>query len=130
VLTPQGRISHWGRVGRLDEVLGPCFVLVCDEDPEDVLGADQRGFLDAIGAAVLHVVPTGDADGNGAVDLDGVYRKYLRAIGSVAALIRPDHYLFGSATAPTGIPGLVDDLRRQLAATATATPHGPDRSHP
>jgi 2-polyprenyl-6-methoxyphenol hydroxylase-like FAD-dependent oxidoreductase len=123
VLTPQGRVSHRGRQGRLDELVGPRFVLVCSEDPEDVLGTDQRAFLDTIGATVLHVVPGGDADTtavDGAVDLDGVYQNYLRTAGSVAALIRPDHYLFGHATALTDLPGLVDDLRGQLTAAPAA----------
>jgi flavoprotein hydroxylase len=96
VLTPQGRIRHQGRTGRLDETLGPRFVLACTEEPDSVLDADRRAFLDAIGAAVLHLVPASDgadaaADGEGtaAVDGDGVYLPHMREAGHVAALVRP-----------------------------------------
>jgi hypothetical protein len=76
-----------------------------------------------------------------------VYGEHLRTAGSVAALIRPDHYLFGNATTLTDLPGLVDDLRGQLTAApaaggppaapdehdarppSTATAGGPVRSH-
>ena len=92
VLTPQGRISYRGRTGRLDEVLGPRFVLGCTENPEDVLDADQRAFLNAIDAAVLHLVSAGDGAGaaaDAAVDLDGVYLPRMREAGHVVALVRP-----------------------------------------
>ena len=123
VLTPQGRISYRGRTGRLDEVLGPRFVLGCTENPEAVLDADQRAFLNAIDAAVLHLVSAGDGAGaaaDAAVDLDDVYMPHMREAGHVAALIHPDHYLFGTASAMTDLSGLVDDLRRQITAAHPA----------
>jgi flavoprotein hydroxylase len=48
------------------------------------------------------------------VDADGGYLPQLAAAGHVAALVRPDHYLFGGVAAAADLPGLVDDLRRQL----------------
>jgi flavoprotein hydroxylase len=51
-----------------------------------------------------------------AIDVDGTYLAYLGAAGAVAALIRPDHYLFGTATTLADLPALISDLRRQLAA--------------
>jgi ribulose 1,5-bisphosphate synthetase/thiazole synthase len=38
----------------------------------------------------------------------------LAAAGHVAALVRPDHYLFGGVASTAELPGLIDDLRRQL----------------
>jgi hypothetical protein len=51
-----------------------------------------------------------------AIDVDGTYLAYLGAAGAVAALIRPDHYLFGTAATLADLPALISDLRRQLAA--------------
>lgn len=55
-----------------------------------------------------------------AVDLDGVYVPHMREAGHVVALIRPDHYLFGAASAMTDLSGLVDDLRLQMTAAHPA----------
>jgi flavoprotein hydroxylase len=120
---PTPRVSYRGRTGRIDEVLRPRFVLGCTENPEDVLDADQRAFLDAINAAVQHLVSAGDGAGaaaDAAVDLDGVYVPHMREAGHVVALIRPDHYLFDAASAMTDLSGLVDHLRRQMTAAHPA----------
>lgn len=88
-----------------------------------MLDADQRAFLNAIDAVVLHLVSAGDGAGaaaDAAVDLDGVYVPHMREAGHVVALIRPDHYLFGAASAMTDLSGLVDDLRLQMTAAHPA----------
>ncbi len=115
VLTPQGRITYQGRAGLLDDVAGTGFVLACREDPRTAL---DTAFLDAIGTHVLHLRPAGTPAGDAqvAIDVDGTYLAYLGAAGAVAALIRPDHYLFGTAATLADLPALISDLRRQLAA--------------
>jgi flavoprotein hydroxylase len=134
VLTPQARVTYRGRTGLLDEVTGAGFVLACTEDPAAVLDAGQRAFLDAVGVTVLHLVPAG-AGGTGtggsnyiAVDTDAAYLPRMGEAGHVAALVRPDHYLFGTVTALDQLPGLVADLQRQLGPApglaAGAAGHG------
>jgi 2-polyprenyl-6-methoxyphenol hydroxylase-like FAD-dependent oxidoreductase len=126
-LTPQPTVGYRGRTGLLDEIVGIGFVLACAEDPAAALDGERRSFLDAIGARVLRVVPasavgetvSGDpadlADlADVVVDVDGGYLAQLAAAGHVAALVRPDHYLFGGVASTAELPGLVDDLRRQL----------------
>ncbi len=123
VLTPQARVTYRGRTGLLDEVVGSQFVLACTEDAHAALDDDDRAFLTAIGAHVLHLLPAGSepepgADaGDTAVDVDGVYLAHLAADSQVAALVRPDHYLFGTAASMGELPELVADLRRQLGAS-------------
>lgn len=127
VLTPQARLTYRGRTGPLDDVVGAGFVLTCTQDPRTALDQDQQAFLDAIGVHVLHLVPAGtpsgpargqdDAGADPAIDVDGAYLTHLAAAGHVAALIRPDHYLFGTAASLTELPGLVSDLRRQLSGS-------------
>jgi 2-polyprenyl-6-methoxyphenol hydroxylase-like FAD-dependent oxidoreductase len=120
LLTPQPTVAYRGRTGLLDEVVGSGFVLACADDPAAALDAERRAFLDAIGARVLHVVPADTAATVGVgpadqvVDVDGGYLAQLAAGGHVAALVRPDHYLFGGVASTGELPGLVDDLRRQL----------------
>src|SRR5918992_6005644 len=97
VLTPQGRVSHRGGTERLDEVVGPCFVLACTENAEGVLDADQWAFLEAIDTTVMQLVSPSDGASAAAdaVVLHGVYVPRMREAGHVAELVRPDHYLFG-----------------------------------
>jgi len=131
VLTPQARITHRGRTGMLDDVVGLGFVLACAQDPRAALDQDQQAYLDGIGAHVLHLVPPADPtntassrhDDDRAVDLDGAYLPHLAAAGHVAVLIRPDHYLFGTASSISDLPALIEDLRRQMPSEQ-ASPAG------
>jgi len=125
VLTPQARLTHRGRTGLLDDLVGAGFVLACTQDPRSALGDDQQAFLASIGAHVLHVLPAGTQpeparEADSAVDVDGAYLAHFAGAGHVAALVRPDHYLFGTATSMSELPKLVDDLRRQLSGPHAA----------
>ena len=132
VLTPQARVTYQGRTGLLDEVIGAGFLLVGVEDPASVLDDGQKAFLNAIGAHVLHLVPAGaepepsaerrTAGSNRVIDIDGASLAHFATAGHVAALIRPDHYLFGSAHSLAEVPGLVDELRQQLFWTEPGHP--------
>jgi flavoprotein hydroxylase len=44
-----------------------------------------------------------------------VYVPFLTSSGAVAALIRPDHYVFGFANTPASLAELVDSLHSQLS---------------
>lgn len=127
LLTAQPRVTHQGRTGLLDQVLGaPGFVLACTAAPATLLGAEDRAFLDMIGARVLHVVASGSAAAEGdadmVVDTDGAYLPQLAAAGHLAVLVRPDHYVFGPAATAGEIPPPVADLRRQLRAACGGHP--------
>ncbi|MFJ7626917.1 bifunctional 3-(3-hydroxy-phenyl)propionate/3-hydroxycinnamic acid hydroxylase [Streptomyces sp. NPDC097595] len=126
VQSRQARIAYRGRTGLLNEVTGRGFVVACLTDPRTVLSARQLAFLDGIGARLLHLVSS-PADGGedvAAVDVDGFYLPHLAEEGQAAVVIRPDHYLFGTATAPEGLAGLVDDLAEQLAPAPVVTAGG------
>ncbi len=123
VLTPQPRLTYRGRTGLLDDVVGSGLLLVCTEDPQASLEDDQQAFLDSVGAHVLHVLPagaSGTSSADEAIDVDGAFLAYLAEGGYVAALIRPDHYLFGAATSMSELPELVSDLRGQLSIPRSA----------
>ncbi|WP_051792645.1 bifunctional 3-(3-hydroxy-phenyl)propionate/3-hydroxycinnamic acid hydroxylase [Amycolatopsis jejuensis] len=106
-LTPQHRVRHGDASGLLDDVTGFGFTILTDGlAPEDVLDQNRRLFLADIGATVVPLTPD--------TDLDGAYLPHLREHGHLAAIIRPDFYLYGTAATTGDLAGLIDQLRTQL----------------
>lgn len=104
-----------GRTGRLDDVVGHGFMLIADIDVTAALSNQQQRFLAELGCHVLHV-------GVDLVDEEGFHTDYLRQLGAVAYLARPDFVLYGTAATSAEVAALVDDLRSALAwAPATTT---------
>ncbi|GAA1369485.1 bifunctional 3-(3-hydroxy-phenyl)propionate/3-hydroxycinnamic acid hydroxylase [Streptomyces beijiangensis] len=124
-LSRQARISYRGRTGLLSEVVGRGFVVASTTDPRTVLSTRQLTFLEGIGARLLHLAgPEAHADEEvAAVDLDGFYVPHLAEEGQVGVVIRPDHYLFGTAAAWDDFVRLIDDLEEQLAAQHGSLTH-------
>jgi 3-(3-hydroxy-phenyl)propionate hydroxylase len=122
--TPQGRLRAGGREGRMDEIVGGGFLIVCREDPSDVLDAGTRAFLDGLGCRWIVV---GDSAAPNAVEeIDGDQARFLREHGFAAYLRRPDFLLFGGVRELSELPGLVDELRAKLRWTAGDEPAGAD----
>ncbi len=124
VLSPQARVSYRGRTGLLDDVVGTGVVIVAaSTDPTTVLSGEQQAFLTGIGARMVHLLPAGTpTDGlaeHAAVDVDGFYLPHLAGRGHLGVVIRPDHYLFSTATTAGELSAQVDDLRHQLRAAPT-----------
>ncbi|WP_431818163.1 bifunctional 3-(3-hydroxy-phenyl)propionate/3-hydroxycinnamic acid hydroxylase [Gordonia jacobaea] len=118
-LSPQGRLTYRGTTGLLDDVVGTGFVLASTINARELLTDDQRALLDRLGAKFVRFVAT-EADvesDDDAVDLDGTYLPHMTETGDVAALVRPDHYLFGVARSGDEIGLVVDALRYQLGST-------------
>ncbi|POM23309.1 3-(3-hydroxy-phenyl)propionate/3-hydroxycinnamic acid hydroxylase [Actinomadura rubteroloni] len=114
----QGRVARGTAVGRADDVIGGGWtLLVRTAGALDALGAARRAFLAGLGAHVVHVSPAPLAAGS-AVDVDLVYRRWFDALGADAVLVRPDFYVFGTATGVAALPALVDELRARLEGTA------------
>lgn len=102
-LMPQGRIRHNGRIGRYDEFHSPGFTLI-------IVAQDlERSESFAGSTDLVEVVRLRSHD-----DIDGVYGEWLGSRGARGVLVRPDGYVFGSASAEE-LPALLDELRRQLA---------------
>ncbi|MFB9839088.1 bifunctional 3-(3-hydroxy-phenyl)propionate/3-hydroxycinnamic acid hydroxylase MhpA [Actinoallomurus acaciae] len=110
-LTPQGRVRIGGREGLLDEVTGGrCFVLLTTEAPEELLDPVHAAELIRLGTLIVRL--------DAAADLDAVHLPYLARAGAVAALVRPDFYLFGVAGDRDGMAALVEELLDGLGANA------------
>lgn len=112
----QGRVRYGGRTGLLDDLTGPgwqllsrCGNALCNLSPT------QRALLERLGTRVVHVTRAELPTAGAAVDLDGTYDRWFRALDVDAVLVRPDFYVFGTAESPADLPGLVEALRDQLS---------------
>ncbi|HEX3279381.1 MAG TPA: bifunctional 3-(3-hydroxy-phenyl)propionate/3-hydroxycinnamic acid hydroxylase, partial [Thermoleophilaceae bacterium] len=121
-LSLQGLVARAGRQGRFDDVVGRGFqLIVADGDPLAELSGEQRALIDTLDMAVASLDP---AAPQGVRDADGRLTRWLAEQGAHAALVRPDFYVFGSASSPSELPELVGDLRAQLQMTPTLAPSG------
>lgn len=118
-LTPLGRLSRGSVTGLLDDMVGHGWVLLCLDEPRTSLDTAALSCLDDIGAHLVQVVPPGrsrQATDPAAVDVDGVYGRFLAEYDSRAALVRPDYYVFGGARDGDQLRALVRRLRDRLMA--------------
>ncbi|UJW29890.1 bifunctional 3-(3-hydroxy-phenyl)propionate/3-hydroxycinnamic acid hydroxylase [Saccharothrix sp. AJ9571] len=116
--TPQARVRKGGRTGLFDDVVGLGFVLISSVDVTAVPGMHQLESLAAVGTHLVRVVPAGTTDlgEHDVVDAEGTYLPYLAKMNAVAALVRPDFYLFGVARDEAELREMVDDFARRLTA--------------
>jgi 2-polyprenyl-6-methoxyphenol hydroxylase-like FAD-dependent oxidoreductase len=105
-----------GRTGRLDDVVGPGFVLVTTSwDPSELSTSDLE-FLDSIGTRTVALEPAS----GGFADLDGALTSWLDREGLAAVIARPDGYAFGGVRTRAELPLLVQGLREKLSARRPA----------
>ncbi|WP_084526726.1 bifunctional 3-(3-hydroxy-phenyl)propionate/3-hydroxycinnamic acid hydroxylase MhpA [Nocardia vaccinii] len=134
-LAPQPRVrTYEGRHQRLDDALGTGFAMLGHSvDPRTVLGADDVAVLRALGTRFVTVYPIGGrpqgkpgdgrsigADFRDIEDHTGALMKWLAKAGVGAGglvLLRPDRYVFGTATG-TNRDALVGELVRRLGITS------------
>ena len=118
-LAVQGKVRvPDGRAGRLDDVIGPGFVLVA------------RGREPSRAQRLRSPVPGLDryTDGHPGArvgrteDLDGALTSWLDRVGLAAVIARPDGYAFGGARTPAELPILVKELREKLSARPLTVP--------
>jgi 2-polyprenyl-6-methoxyphenol hydroxylase-like FAD-dependent oxidoreductase len=106
-LSLQGRLEIGGHEGLLDDLAGGGFTLLCLGAPDEALNAPHRQLLERLDTRVVRI-------GAEARDLDGRTTAWLKDNDAVAALVRPDLYVFGSATDPQRVRALIDELRDRL----------------
>jgi len=113
-LTPQYQVTHQGRTAPLDELTSDGFTILTDGgEPCAALDATDRYFLQSIGASVVALYAD-HAPPEGYLDSDHGYLPHLREHGHVAAIVRPDFYLFGATSTADGLHDLIGQLRDQL----------------
>ncbi|MEJ5991234.1 bifunctional 3-(3-hydroxy-phenyl)propionate/3-hydroxycinnamic acid hydroxylase [Ramlibacter sp. PS3R-8] len=106
-LFPQPWLLQGGARRRMDDVAGHGWRLVLApgvQAPEAVWPG-------------LHVLRLGAQF----AEAEGVAEAWLRRHACVAALLRPDHYVYGVAATPDAIPSLIDEAAAALGAAALTT---------
>ena len=100
-LSVQGRVCHKGQVGLFDDVVGSGWQLLIRNGGAVVFSKAAQDVIDRLAVVVAAFGPGGDM-----VDLDGTYENWFSELGGEAVLVRPDFYVFGTATEA----GVVNDL--------------------
>jgi 2-polyprenyl-6-methoxyphenol hydroxylase-like FAD-dependent oxidoreductase len=105
-LFPQGRLAVEHRGALVEDVFGGGFGLYALElDPAELLDEEARGLLERLGCALVDLRSSDDP----------IYRAWFEARGCAVALVRPDFYVFGTATSPAQTRALVRRLQELLA---------------
>jgi 3-(3-hydroxy-phenyl)propionate hydroxylase/flavoprotein hydroxylase len=118
-LSVQGVVGDGQRTGRLDQVVGAGFQLVVV--PSALSGLGDR--LHALRRAGVTVAAPGRQAGHAPLvaDVDGTYAAWFDELGCDAVAVRPDFYVFGTATGPA-VAALADDLLAVLGSANAADP--------
>ena len=104
-LFPQGRTGPGGRL--MEDTLSPGFALYAlDADPRQLLDDDTLAYLRELGCALVALERTDEGQ--------RIYRDWFAAHASTIALVRPDFYVFGTATTAAETRTLVHRLRAAL----------------
>ncbi len=125
VETPQGR-------ARLDTVAGLGLRLVIEAALAARLSSGIIARARACGLRLIVLSQHGETPVPGAdvtiEECDGVLRDWFEACGRAAALIRPDHYVFGMAADETQLAALLDECERGLFPLHPAPTRAPSAS--
>ena len=116
LLFPQPAIVEGASPRLLDKFTGPEWRLVLDG--RRIGAGEGEALAEAIdGIVVRAIVPQGDeaADPTALREKDGVLSAWFDSYGVVAALVRPDHYVFGAAQNVETLRQQIADLRARLA---------------
>uniref|UniRef100_A0AAU2VZB4 Bifunctional 3-(3-hydroxy-phenyl)propionate/3-hydroxycinnamic acid hydroxylase n=1 Tax=Streptomyces sp. NBC_00008 TaxID=2903610 RepID=A0AAU2VZB4_9ACTN len=113
-LTPQYEVTYQGRTALLDSLTGGGFTVLTDgHRPADALDDVERDFLTGIKATVVPLYSE-NAPADGYLDTAAGFLPHMREHGHVAAIVRPDFYLFGAASTGTELRELIGQLSEQL----------------
>jgi 2-polyprenyl-6-methoxyphenol hydroxylase-like FAD-dependent oxidoreductase len=92
-LSMQGRVRRGDREGLFDDVVGKGWQLLLRGRGRAEVSRATRDMLERLGGVVAVF---GDAEA--LRDLDGTYGAWLDKLGAEAVLVRPDFYVFGTAS--------------------------------
>lgn len=128
LMSVQAPVSGAHSSGLLDDVLGVGGCLLLADDTLLVRLADHHSQL---AEAELPVVALAELAGKDAiVDTTGAYAQWLKDLGAVAVLIRPDFAVYGTAQRAEDVTDLVLRYHHALTAISPPTPatahHGTD----
>ena len=113
LLSIQAEVSDGDRTGLFDDLVGAGGVLLLAGDEARAgLTSEATAFLADLGWPVVTLA--GEPGQGHVVDTTGAYGEWLSGLGAVAALIRPDLYVYGVAADKSTVSELIGDFRRDL----------------
>lgn len=115
LLFPQPAILENGESRLLDHFTGPTWRLVLDG--RRVTQAEGQALVTAFkGMTILSVAPAGadTVDDAALREKHGVLASWFERHGAIAALVRPDHYVFGAAANLDALRQQIQDLGARL----------------
>jgi 2-polyprenyl-6-methoxyphenol hydroxylase-like FAD-dependent oxidoreductase len=110
-LAPHAIVAGSKGEGRLDDIVGTGFNLILA--PGAAVSPKLAAFLERLGGKIVSVAETPGAP-DAIVDLHGKLSSFLKQANVSALLVRPDFYIYGTASANDGADGLVESLRTDL----------------
>lgn len=113
-LFPQPRVQGPEGPVLLDELAGHGWCVVTGQ-PVDALPTDVIEAATALGALVCIGPDAGVPHAIHARELDGVLARWFDRHGCRAAIVRPDHYVYGGAADGAALARLLDGLRARLS---------------
>lgn len=121
---PQPRIVNDARPCLLDELVGSSFRLVLSSSvPVDDVPESLRRRLDELDGAVVALRNDGASRSRGdrqwsIVEADGLLSGWLQQHALIAALVRPDHYVFAVAREMSDFDAMSDLIDKRLCLTS------------
>lgn len=118
-LMPQGVVSSRAATNLFDSVVGTGWLIVA-KGPEviDALPTDLRAKWQELGGRVATFGLDRMIGGGDLSDTGGVYSKWFDETDTVAALVRPDSYIYGTADSAEALKGLLSTLFETLTQAA------------
>jgi 2-polyprenyl-6-methoxyphenol hydroxylase-like FAD-dependent oxidoreductase len=124
---PQGRVGQTGGDPVLfDDALGAGLTILSrSAEVLAVLSAEQLERWAELGGGVALIRPPADGNVTGTwpiqlTDVDGMYDAWFDAHGCEAVIVRPDWYLYGSATTGPALRALVQSFENALHPSRAA----------
>lgn len=116
-------VQPWGRTAggveqRLDDLVGPGFLLAC-ADPQalDWLDDASRALWQRIEGQTVLIQPEPSTTAASALvvaERDGLFSAWMASLGASVAVVRPDRYVYGTASDPAALRRMVQQLGRSL----------------
>lgn len=116
LLFPQPVIVEAGSASLLDTFVGPEWRLIVDGRRTALAEVrDLAGQIDGMVARAVAPEGADVAEPSALRERDRVLAGWFDRHGALAAIVRPDHYVFGAATDLAALRDLIADLRPRLA---------------
>ncbi|MEU2676713.1 bifunctional 3-(3-hydroxy-phenyl)propionate/3-hydroxycinnamic acid hydroxylase [Streptomyces sp. NPDC007107] len=126
-LSVQGVVDNGTERDRLDQVVGDGFHLLVEEG--QLAALEEGRLLDDLAGADIRVVVLGERPGKHAraaivQDVDNTYRAWLSELGCSAVVVRPDFYVYGTASRSDAVARLATELLDTIHGNGTARETG------